>query len=103
MGTWEIICSVISSGVLQWTLVSYPFHLLKEGEGLYFVVHITIALVWIQPILLKELAVGQLNQQDIVNVWGSMVPILKGKIKDWLIHIHIVELKNVFTKSGNKM
>jgi len=64
MRSWEVICSVISSGVFHWTLLSYPFNLVKEGEALYFVVHFVLAVLVIQPILLKELAVGQLNQKD---------------------------------------
>jgi len=77
---WQAICKVVNSGVVLWAFMSYPFHLQQEGGGVYFLISIVLAFVVIQPVFINELSVGQLNQKGLINVWGNMVPFMRGNI-----------------------
>jgi len=82
---WQATCKVVNSGVVLWAFISYPFHLQQEGEGLYFVVSLILAYFVVRPIFINELGVGQLNQSGLINVWGNMVPVLRGTHKQILL------------------
>jgi len=76
---WLLIFKVINCGLLQSSFISYPFYLQQEGGGIYFLVNILVSLIVISVLFIIELCVGKLNQSDLINVWGNMVPLLRGE------------------------
>jgi len=75
---WEVIISFVSSGVLYWTLLSYPFALEKQAGWFYLGGQLCVSLIAVVPILIVELGVGQLNQTGLFRTWGEIVPLFKG-------------------------
>jgi len=75
--------------VVIWAFISYPFHLQQEGGGLYFIISSILAYCVFQPIFINELGVGQLNQRGLINVWGNMVPVMRGKNSVQLVHYNL--------------
>jgi len=75
----QVIFCFINSGIVYSSLLSYPFQLEDKGGVFYFFIQLVTCLVVVRVIILKELGVGQLNQCGILQVWGDMVPLCRGK------------------------
>jgi len=82
----EVLVYFLNSGIFQWNILMFPFKLEEDGHGLYWVIHILILEFVIRLILILEISVGQLHQSRLVNVWGKISPVFKGKIQYFNIH-----------------